>query len=277
MFVNFSKMHGLGNDFMVVDNVTQNVFLSRDQIKKLADRHFGIGFDQLLMVEAPYSPELDFHYRIFNADGSEVEQCGNGARCFARFVRMKGLTNKHKISVSTKSGNITLYIEKDGQVTVNMGNPHFAPSSIPFKAAKPELTYIMRAQEHTVFCGVVSMGNPHCVLEVEDIQLAEVETLGPLLEHHERFPERANIGFMQIINEEYIKLRVWERGAEETLACGSGACAAVVVGIAQKKLANTVRVDLPGGSLQIRWQGEGNTVKMTGPAEHVFDGQIAIQ
>ncbi|MCF6437299.1 diaminopimelate epimerase [Pseudoalteromonas sp. MMG022] len=276
MFVNFSKMHGLGNDFMVVDNITQNVFLSRDQIKKLADRNFGVGFDQLLMVEAPYSPELDFHYRIFNSDGSEVEQCGNGARCFARFVRMKGLTNRHKVSVSTKSGNITLYSEKDGQVTVNMGHPQFAPASIPFKASKPELTYIMRAQEHTVFCGVVSMGNPHCVLEVDDIETADVQTLGPLLETHERFPERANIGFMQILNSEHIKLRVWERGAQETLACGSGACAAVVVGIMQKKLANTVRVDLPGGSLQVRWQGEGHSVKMTGPAEHVFDGQISL-
>ncbi|OHU84590.1 MULTISPECIES: diaminopimelate epimerase [Pseudoalteromonas] len=276
MFVNFSKMHGLGNDFMVVDNITQNVFLSRDQIKKLADRNFGVGFDQLLMVEAPYSPELDFHYRIFNSDGSEVEQCGNGARCFARFVRMKGLTNRHKVSVSTKSGNITLYSEKDGQVTVNMGHPQFAPASIPFKASKPELTYIMRAQEHTVFCGVVSMGNPHCVLEVDDIETADVEILGSLLETHERFPERANIGFMQILNPEHIKLRVWERGAQETLACGSGACAAVVVGIMQKKLANTVRVDLPGGSLQVRWQGEGHSVKMTGPAEHVFDGQISL-
>ncbi|CAM4282195.1 diaminopimelate epimerase [Pseudoalteromonas byunsanensis] len=276
MFVNFSKMHGLGNDFMVVDNITQNVFLSRDQIKKLADRNFGVGFDQLLMVEAPYSPELDFHYRIFNADGTEVEQCGNGARCFARFVRMKGLTNRHKVSVSTKSGNITLYSEKDGQVTVNMGHPQFAPASIPFKASKSELTYIMRAQEHTVFCGVVSMGNPHCVLEVEDIDTAEVLTLGPLLETHERFPERANIGFMQILNPEHIKLRVWERGAQETMACGSGACAAVVIGIMQKKLANTVRVDLPGGSLQVRWQGEGHSVKMTGPAEHVFDGQISL-
>ncbi|TLX45150.1 diaminopimelate epimerase [Pseudoalteromonas phenolica] len=276
MFVNFSKMHGLGNDFMVVDNVTQNVFLSRDQIKKLADRNFGVGFDQLLMVEAPYSPDLDFHYRIFNSDGTEVEQCGNGARCFARFVRMKGLTNKHKVAVSTKGGNITLYTEKDGQVTVNMGNPHFAPSSVPFKAKKPELTYILRAGESTVFCGVVSMGNPHCVLEVDDVNTAEVETLGPLLENHERFPERANVGFMQIINPEHIKLRVWERGAAETLACGSGACAAVAVGIMQKKLASTVRVDLPGGSLQIRWQGEGNPVRMTGPAEHVFDGQISL-
>jgi len=269
-------MHGLGNDFVVIDNITQNVFLSRDQIKKLADRHFGIGFDQLLMVEAPYSPDLDFHYRIFNADGNEVEQCGNGARCFARFVRMKGLTNKHKISVSTKSGNLTLYIEKDGQVTVNMGHPNFEPNKIPFKASKRELTYILRTEEHTVFSGAVSMGNPHCVLEVDDIHTAEVTTLGPLLENHERFPQRANVGFMQVISQDHIKLRVWERGVSETLACGTGACAAVVVGQIQSKLASTVQVDLPGGSLQVRWQGEGHPVRMTGPAEHVFDGQVAL-
>ncbi len=276
MLVNFSKMHGLGNDFVVIDNVTQNVFLSRDQIKRLADRNFGIGFDQLLMVEAPYSPDLDFHYRIFNADGGEVEQCGNGARCFARFVRMKGLTNKHKIMVSTKAGNLTLYIEKDGQVTVNMGQPVLEPAKIPFKATKRELTYIIRADDHTVFTGAVSMGNPHCVLEVDDIDSAEVDSLGPLLEHHERFPQKTNVGFMQVLNPEHIKLRVWERGAQETLACGSGACAAVVVGQLQDKLAKSVCVDLPGGSLQIRWQGEGHPVRMTGPVEHVFDGQIAL-
>ncbi|MEJ6476478.1 diaminopimelate epimerase [Pseudoalteromonas piscicida] len=276
MFINFSKMHGLGNDFVVIDNVTQNVFLSRDQIKKLADRHFGIGFDQLLMVEAPYSPDLDFHYRIFNADGNEVEQCGNGARCFARFVRMKGLTNKHKVSVSTKGGNITLYTEKDGQVTVNMGKPNFNPQAIPFRANKQESTYILRADEHTVFCSTVSMGNPHGVIVVDSVETADVDTLGPLLEHHERFPQKANIGFMEIISREYVKLRVWERGAGETLACGTGACAAVVAGIMQGKLEETVRVDLPGGSLQVRWGGQGQIVKMTGPAEHVFDGQIAI-
>ncbi|PCK30076.1 diaminopimelate epimerase [Pseudoalteromonas piscicida] len=276
MFINFSKMHGLGNDFVVIDNVTQNVFLSRDQIKKLADRHFGIGFDQLLMVEAPYSPDLDFHYRIFNADGNEVEQCGNGARCFARFVRMKGLTNKHKVSVSTKGGNITLYTEKDGQVTVNMGKPNFNPQAIPFRANKQENTYILRADEHTVFCSTVSMGNPHGVIVVDSVETADVDTLGPLLEHHERFPQKANIGFMEIISREYVKLRVWERGAGETLACGTGACAAVVAGIMQGKLEETVRVDLPGGSLQVRWGGQGQIVKMTGPAEHVFDGQIAI-
>ncbi|ATC92924.1 diaminopimelate epimerase [Pseudoalteromonas tunicata] len=276
MLVNFSKMHGLGNDFMVIDNVTQNVFIARDQIIKLADRNFGIGFDQLLMVEAPYDPDLDFHYRIFNSDGTEVEQCGNGARCFARFVRMKGLTNRHKILVSTKSGNMTLHIEKDGLVSVNMGQPKLEPHTIPFKAAKRENTYIFRAQDHTVFCGAVSMGNPHCVVEVDDITTAPVNVLGPLLENHERFPQRANIGFMQIISPEHIKLRVWERGAGETLACGTGACAAVVVGILQKKLAPHVQVDLPGGRLEVRWQGEGHSVRMTGPAEHVFDGQIAL-
>ncbi|MFC3034499.1 diaminopimelate epimerase [Pseudoalteromonas fenneropenaei] len=276
MLINFTKMHGLGNDFMVVDNVTQNVFLSRDQIKRLADRNFGVGFDQLLLVEPPYSPDIDFHYRIFNADGSEVEQCGNGARCFARFVRMKGLTNKHKVLVSTKAGNITLFTEKDGQVTVNMGHPQFEPAQIPMKASKREQTYIFRVLEQTVFLSTVSMGNPHAVMIVEDIDRADVATLGPLLELHERFPARANIGFMQIVNNEHVKLRVWERGAGETLACGTGACAAAVVGMLQGKLASTVQVDLPGGSLQIRWSGEGNPVRMTGPAEHVFDGQIAI-
>ena len=276
MLVNFSKMHGLGNDFMVVDNVTQNIFLSRDQIKKLADRNFGVGFDQLLMVEAPYSPDLDFHYRIFNADGSEVEQCGNGARCFARFVRMKGLTNKHKIAVSTKGGNMVLYIEKDGQVTVNMGQPILEPKEIPLKASKRELTYILRQQEQTLFVGAASMGNPHCVIEVDDITTAEVKSLGPLVEQHERFPKKVNVGFMQVVDQNYIKLRVWERGAGETLACGTGACAAAVVGQLQNKLSSNVKVELPGGALQIRWQGEGHSVKMTGPAEHVFDGQIAL-
>ncbi|WP_199610263.1 diaminopimelate epimerase [Flocculibacter collagenilyticus] len=276
MLVYFSKMHGLGNDFMVIDNVTQNVFLSKEQIRKLADRHFGIGFDQLLIVEPPYDPDLDFHYRIFNADGNEVEQCGNGARCFARFVRMKGLTNKHRIQVSTKNGNITLFNEKDGNVTVNMGHPKFEPKQVPFKAQKQEMTYILRAEEHTVLCGAVSMGNPHCVITVEDIERAEVDVLGPIFEKHERFPEKANIGFMEIVSDNYIKLRVWERGAGETLACGTGACAAAVIGKMQNKLASTVKVALPGGTLTVRWNGPGQPVKMTGPAEHVYDGQIIL-
>ena len=231
MQIQFSKMHGLGNDFVVIDNVTQNVFFS---------------------------------------------QCGNGARCFARFVKMKGLTNRNKIVVSTKSGRIVLYLEKDGQVTVNMGVPEFEPNLVPIKANKREKIYILRAQEQTFFCGAVSMGNPHCVLLVDDVQTADVETMGPLLEKHERCSEGANVGFMQIINPSHIKLRVFERGVGETLACGSGACAAVAVGQLQNRLSKDVRVDLPGGSLKIRWQGNDNILKMTGAAEHIFDGYINL-
>jgi diaminopimelate epimerase len=276
MQIQFSKMHGLGNDFVVIDNITQNVFFSKDKIKQLADRNFGIGFDQLLMVEPPYDPEQDFHYRIFNADGSEVSQCGNGARCFARFVKMKGLTNRNKIVVSTKAGKMVLYLEKDGQVTVNMGRPIFEPAQIPLKANKEEGTYLIRVAEQTVFCGAVSMGNPHCVVIVDDINTAEVATLGPLLESHERFPEKVNVGFMQIVDQNHIKLRVYERGAGETLACGSGASAAVAIGQIQGKLSKEVKVELPGGNLKIRWQGKDNVLKMTGPAEHIFDGTLNL-
>lgn len=269
-------MHGLGNDFMVLDNVTQNVYLSNEQIRHLADRNFGIGFDQLLVVEPPYDPDLDFHYRIYNADGSEVSQCGNGARCFARFVRMKGLTNKNKIRVSTHSGKMTLFVERDGQITVNMPVPELEPAKIPFTAQKTEGTYILRTEAETVLCGVASMGNPHCVLTVDSVADAPVETLGKELECHERFPEKANIGFMEVVNPEFVKLRVYERGAAETLACGSGACAAVVIGQIQKKLAKQVTVELPGGQLKIFWKGPGHPVKMTGPAVHVYDGQIQL-
>ncbi|MBD1559336.1 diaminopimelate epimerase [Vibrio sp. S9_S30] len=275
MHFHFSKMHGLGNDFMVVDCITQNVFFSPDLIRRLADRYTGIGFDQLLVVEAPYDPETDFHYRIFNADGSEVEQCGNGARCFARFVRMKGLTNKHAIGVSTKKGKMVLNIEEGDQVTVNMGEPVFEPSKIPFKAKQREKTYILRADEQTLFCGAVSMGNPHVVTIVDDISTADVDTLGPLLESHERFPERVNAGFMQVVSRNEVNLRVYERGAGETQACGSGACGAVAVGIEQGLLNEDVTVHLPGGDLKIRWQGPGKPLYMTGPATHVFDGQLS--
>lgn len=272
----FSKMHGLGNDFMIVDAVTQNVYFSTDLIRRLADRHIGIGFDQLLVVEPPYDPDLDFHYRIFNADGSEVAQCGNGARCFARFVRLKGLTNKKDIQVSTQTGRMTLSVTQDEQVRVNMGEPVFDPSLVPFRAQKTENLYLMRVAERTVMCGVVSMGNPHCVIQVENIEQAEVEMLGPLLESHERFPERVNVGFMQVVSREHIRLRVYERGAGETQACGSGACAAVAVGIQQGLLAEKVRVDLPGGSLHISWRGSGRPLYMTGPATHVYDGVIQL-
>ena len=276
MLIQFSKMHGLGNDFMVVDGITQKIFFSPEMIRRLADRHFGIGFDQLLLVEPPYDPEQDFHYRIFNADGSEVQQCGNGARCFARFVRLKGLTNKDRIAVSTMSGRIVLQLEQDNQVTVNMGVPEFDPAKVPFRAQKAEKTYLLRVAEQTVMCGVVSMGNPHCVLEVEDVKTAPVETLGAELESFDRFPERVNVGFMQLVSANEIRLRVFERGAGETMACGTGACAAAVVGIAQGKLRDRVKVHLPGGTLQIAWKGPGNPVFMTGPAEHVFDGEIEL-
>ncbi|ANQ22961.1 diaminopimelate epimerase [Vibrio natriegens] len=275
MHFHFSKMHGLGNDFMVVDCITQNVFFSQDLIRRLADRHTGVGFDQLLVVEAPYDPETDFHYRIFNADGSEVEQCGNGARCFARFVRLKGLTNKYSISVSTKKGKMILNVEDDGEVTVNMGVPEFEPNKIPFKAKQKEKTYIMRAGDNTLFCGAVSMGNPHVVTVVDDVDTADVDTLGPLLESHERFPERVNAGFMQVVDRSHIRLRVYERGAGETQACGSGACGAVAVGILQGLLDENVKVSLPGGELNISWQGPGKPLFMTGPASHVFDGQLS--
>ncbi|EJC6779856.1 diaminopimelate epimerase [Vibrio parahaemolyticus] len=275
MHFHFSKMHGLGNDFMVVDCITQNVFFSQDLIRRLADRHTGVGFDQLLVVEAPYDPETDFHYRIFNADGSEVEQCGNGARCFARFVRLKGLTNKYSISVSTKKGKMILDVEDDGEVTVNMGVPEFEPNKIPFKAKQKEKTYIMRAGDKTLFCGAVSMGNPHVVTVVDDVDTADVDTLGPLLESHERFPERVNAGFVQVVSRDHIRLRVYERGAGETQACGSGACGAVAVGILQGLLDESVKVSLPGGELHISWQGPGKPLFMTGPATHVFDGQLS--
>lgn len=274
--IHFSKMHGLGNDFVVIDNITQNVFFSKEKIISLADRNFGIGFDQLLLVEPPYDPEQDFHYRIFNADGSEVSQCGNGARCFARFVKTKGLINRNKISVSTKSGRMILYLEKDGNVTVNMGKPNFVPEHVPFKANKQENTYIIREADHTFFCGVASMGNPHCVIDVDDINNIDINTIGPILGKHERFSEGVNVGFMQIVNKHEIKLRVYERGSGETLACGSGACAAVAIGQMQNKLGQDVKVVLRGGELKIRWQGGDSMLKMTGPAEHIYDGQILI-
>lgn len=267
-------MHGLGNDFVMVDAITQNIYFSRELICYLSDRHMGIGFDQLLVAEEPYDSDLDFHCRIFNADGSEVAQCGNGARCFAHFVRLKKLTNKRDIKISTKSGRLKLSIVENEDVCVNMGIPEFEPEKIPFKAQKTEKIYMIRAQQQTILCGVVSVGNPHCVLQVKDIDLAKITTLGPMLEKHERFPERANIGFMQIINNEHIRLRVYERGVGETQACGSGACAAAAVGIQQGLLKKNIRVDLPAGMLKIRWNGLGYPLFMTGPSTHIYDGII---
>ena len=276
MLLRFTKMHGLGNDFMVLDLVSQHAHIQPKHAKQWGDRHTGIGFDQLLIVEAPSNPEVDFRYRIFNADGSEVEQCGNGARCFARFVRYRQLTNKSRISVSTKSGNIVLYVEDDEQITVNMGVPQLEPGKIPMRANRQELTYLERINGETVMFGAASMGNPHAVVTVADAKNAAVETLGPALQAHERFPASVNVGFMEVVSSDHIRLRVYERGAGETLACGTGACAAAVVGQLQGKLGPKVRVDLPGGSLTIRWKGGDSPVRMTGPAEHVFDGVIEL-
>ncbi|WP_126598847.1 diaminopimelate epimerase [Actinobacillus delphinicola] len=272
----FSKMHGLGNDFMVVDGVTQNVYFTPETIQRLASRHLGIGFDQLLIVEPPYDPELDFHYRIFNADGSEVAMCGNGARCFARFVHLKHLTNKKDILVSTAKGKLELKLLDKDLVRVNMGTPIWQPNKIPFTAKKFEKNYLLMTEIKTVICGVVSMGNPHCVVQVDDVENMDIAPLGRLLEKHERFPEKTNVGFMQVLNPHHIKLRVYERGCGETQACGSGACGAVAVGIMQGVLASKVRVDLPGGSLDIEWQGGNSPLYMTGEATHVYDGVIRL-
>lgn len=283
MLLNFTKMQGAGNDFVVVDGVSQSISLTSAQIQKIADRHFGVGCDQLLIVEKTNLPKVDFKYRIFNADGGEVEQCGNGARCFVRFVREKGLTQKSEIVVETASGLITLTLCNDNQVTVNMGAPIFEPAKIPFIAEKRLKTYALEANIHApsrqalnINIAAVSMGNPHAVTIVDDIETANVAELGPQIEAHASFPQRVNAGFMQILNAHEIKLRVYERGAGETLSCGTGACAAVVSGIQLGLLKSPVLVNTRGGKLQITWAGETEPVMMTGAAEIVFDGQIEI-
>ncbi|MBI1424128.1 MAG: diaminopimelate epimerase [Gammaproteobacteria bacterium] len=276
MTLHFSKMHGLGNDFVVIDAISQPVALTADQIRQLADRHFGIGFDQLLLVETAQQSGADFRYRIFNADGGEVEQCGNGARCFARFVRAKGLTDKDRIAVETMKGILILSIQADQQVTVNMGIPDFIPAHIPFEVPARAAHYDLDVDNQTLRIGAVSMGNPHAVTQVDDIQHAPVTSLGPLIERHPAFPRRVNAGFMQIESPTAIAVRVYERGAGETLACGSGACAAMVVGRHWGLLEETVHVHLTGGTLIISWQGEGQPVMMTGPAEFVFEGSIEL-
>ncbi|WP_422136614.1 MULTISPECIES: diaminopimelate epimerase [unclassified Endozoicomonas] len=276
MLLHFTKMHGLGNDFMVVDRVTQSIRITPEKIRSLSDRNFGIGFDQLLMVEPPTDPDMDFRYRIFNADGSEVEQCGNGARCFARFVRDKKLIGRDTIRVQTSGGNMELTIEDNGDVTVDMGIPVLEPQQIPFNAPSMQTTYDLDVDGERLIVGAVSMGNPHAVWQVEDINRAPVESMGPKLEGHSRFPKRCNAGFMQVLDATEINLRVYERGVGETLACGSGACAAVVAGRLQGLLDEEVRVNLTGGSLLIRWRGEGHPVMMTGSATRVFEGQTRI-
>ena len=276
MQLTFTKMQGLGNDFVVFDAIHQRVCLSPEQLRHLADRRFGVGCDQVLLVEPPRSAKTAFHYRIFNADGSEVEQCGNGARCFARFVRDQGLSDQDIIRVGTAAGDIQLEMQPDGQVRVNMGRPEFAPSRIPFLAAAEADWYKLEVQGNPLEIGALSMGNPHAVLLVSDCDQAPVEQLGPLIERHPSFPNRVNVGFMQILDPGRVRLRVWERGAGETLACGTGACAAVVAGRRWAKLHPEVCVSRPGGDLYIHWTDATTPVMMTGPATSVFEGRIDL-
>ena len=276
MRIRFSKMHGLGNDFVVIDAISQSVRLTPEKIRQLADRQFGIGCDQVLLVEVPSQPNVDFRYRIFNCDGSEVENCGNGARCFAVFVRERRLTGKRVIKVETAGGIIELRVQDDEQVSVDMGVPRLLPEKIPFVAEQQAITYPLDVAGQECSISAVSMGNPHAVMLVDDVNTAPVAQLGPLVENHPRFPARVNAGFLQIVSRDEVKLRVYERGAGETLACGTGACAAVVSGRLRGLLNETVKVNLPGGSLTIRWAGEGQPVIMTGPAVTVFHGQTKL-
>ena len=276
MRLKFTKMQGLGNDFVVFDAVRQSVELNPERVRRIADRRFGIGCDQILLVEPPRGPDTQFHYRIFNADGGEVEQCGNGARCFARYVRGHGLSDAEVLDIGTARGPIRLFVEADGQVRVDMGPPRLAPAEIPFIAEDEAGSYALEAGGRSLEIGAVSMGNPHAVLRVEDLDRAAVETLGPAIEGHPRFPERVNAGFMQVIDGGHIGLRVYERGAGETLACGTGACAAVVYGRLRGWLHERVEVRLPGGRLVISWRGKGEPVWMTGPAATVFEGEIEL-
>jgi len=275
MKLKFTKMHGLGNDFVVIDGVNQSVSLTSEQLRRLANRHFGIGCDQILVIQPPEG-DTDFRYRIFNADGGEVEQCGNGARCFVRYVHDHGMTRKNEIRVETLAGLIIPRLEANGDVTVNMGAPKFEPQEIPFIAGKRTLTYPLDIGDRQVEISVVSVGNPHAVQRVADVNLAPVLTEGALIERHPRFPQRVNAGYMQVMDRGHIRLRVYERGAGETLACGTGACAAVVTGIELGLLEPTVKVSFRGGDLIVRWEGGTESVWMTGPAITVFDGEIDL-
>jgi diaminopimelate epimerase len=275
--VQFSKMHGLGNDFVVFDAISQSVPLTPERVRFIADRHFGIGCDQVLLVERPTIAGAEFRYRIYNADGGEVEQCGNGARCFARFVQDRGLTKSDLIPVQTAAGIIRLALAADGQVTVNMGSPRFAPADIPFLAEHQCASYAVELDgEGTLTLSVVSMGNPHAVLRVGNVDTARVGEVGPKLEHHPRFPNGVNVGFMEVVDRACLRLRVHERGVGETLACGTGACAAMVAARERGWVGDAVSVVLPGGRLSVRWEGGASAVWLTGPATHVFDGWIEI-
>jgi len=287
MKLKFTKMHGAGNDFVVIDGINQHIDFTAAQWQLLGDRRFGVGADQILLVEKPTQPGCDFRYRIFNADGGEVEQCGNGSRAFVKFVAEKGLTDQRSITVETKAGVIAPRLELDGSITVDMGAPVLEPAKVPFDADGlqceaqaqdtlwPLLLELGGARE-TVLISAVSMGNPHAVQIVDDVETAPVELTGPLIEHHVRFPNRVNAGFMQVLDRQHVKLRVFERGVGETLACGTGACAAAVAGIRRGLLDSPVRVDARGGQLSISWAGEGEPVLLTGPAVTVFEGEIEI-
>ena len=276
MWLKFTKMHGTGNDFVVIDNIAQSIKFTPKMARKIADRNFGIGCDQILLVEAPDRPDVDFNYRIINSDGSEVEQCGNGARCFAKFVRDRKLCARNPIRVLTAGGLIEIDIQKDNQYSVDMGAPIFEPQKIPLSVNDRQDFYSVEVDGREVRFSALSMGNPHAVIQVPDVENADVEVLGPTLESHEYFPNKANIGFMQIVAKDEINLRVFERGAGETLACGTGACAAVVAGICSGNLDTRVKVNLPGGSLTIDWQHKSSSVILSGPAKTVFHGQIRI-
>lgn len=276
MLLRFTKMHGLGNDFVVLESVTQGLRVDERLVRMLADRHRGVGCDQVLLLEPPGDPEVDFRYRIFNQDGSEVGACGNGARCIAKFIRDKRLCAKRRVLVETLGGRLTLDLGRSNVFEVTMGIPRLEPAEIPFEAPSKSAVYTLDAGGNTWSIGAVSMGNPHAVLLVEDVSDAPTGTLGPLVERHPRFPEGANVGFMQILDRGEINLRVWERGVGETEACGSGACAAVVSGQLRGLLDERVRVNLRGGYLQIEWQGEGHPLLMSGPATTVFEGQIPL-
>lgn len=275
MMLEFSKMHGLGNDFVVLDLVRQRAFLDPLTITRMADRHFGLGFDQLLIVEPPDDPTADFKYRIYNADGSEVEQCGNGVRCFARFVYEQGLTYKTRLRVQTRAGIVEPELGANGWVRVNMGQPRFLPEQIPFVAESAQAVYELQLDDRSIEIDVVNMGNPHAVMLVEDILTADVAGLGPKIERHARFPERVNAGFLQVMSRTHARLRVFERGVGETLACGTGACAAVVSGIRRGLLDPQVHIELAGGALNIAWQS-GDVVWMTGPTTLVYEGRFDL-
>lgn len=283
MRIRFTKMHGQGNDFVVIDAISQSVELSPARVRALANRHFGVGCDQVLVVERAHDPANDFRYRIWNADGGEVEQCGNGARCFARFVRDAGLTAKDELRVETRAGLIRPRVEKSGEVTVDMGPPRFEPEAVPFLANGPGPMHelLIAGKSHAVF--VVSMGNPHAVQFVSDVDTAPVAALGPVIETHPAFPARVNVGFAQVVDRRRLRLRVWERGAGETLSCGTGACAAAVAGIRLGLLDNDVTVQARGGTLRVRWSGNGSpatpsraTVMMTGDTARVFDAEVDL-